>query len=208
MKNIICPCNLFLFCGTQTKMSAQEFYVEEIIQINITICKSWWKVLLVSSAEIPAKRVCPYTFKSPGLHGSQGILISHLIWKRFYEHKSLCSVFEAHIGISAVPCAEVWLLFWLGWNDQGDNNRDVEFRIVWEALRSTGSCAPPGLLLHEGQFCSGLHRHNFGSFLKHRHLTSLQLIDFSGVYSFNFYNGVRESRVWLEATIVLCWQME
>lgn len=47
-----------------------------------------------------------------------------------------------------------------------------------------------------------------GPFLKHRHLISLQLIDFNGVCSFNFYSGVRESRVWLEATIVLCWLME
>lgn len=50
-------------------MPAQEFYVEGIIQINITIFKSWWKVLFVSGTEIPAKRVCPYTFKVPGLHG-------------------------------------------------------------------------------------------------------------------------------------------
>lgn len=189
-------------------MPAQEFYVEGIIQINITICKSLWKVLFVSNAEIPTKRVCPYTFKVPGLRGSQGILISHLIWKGFYEHKSLCSVFKAHVGVSAVPCAEAWLLFKLGWNDQGDNNGDVEFRVGWETLRNTGSCAPPGLLLHQGQFYSGLHRHNLGSFVKLRHLISLQLIDFNGVYSFNFYNGVRESRVWLEAMIVLRWQME
>lgn len=147
-------------------MPAQEFYVEGIIQINITICKSLWKVLFVSNAEIPTKRVCPYTFKVPGLRGSQGILISHLIWKGFYEHKSLCSVFEAHVGVSAVPCAEAWLLFKLGWNDQGDNNGDVEFRVGWETLRNTGSCAPPGLLLHQGQFYSGLHRHNLGSFVK------------------------------------------
>lgn len=104
--------------------------------------------------------------------GSQGILISHLIWKGFYEHESLCSVFGAHVEVSAVPCAA------------------VEFRVGWEALRSTGSCASPTLLLHEGQFysgCTGI----TGSFLKHGHLISLQLTDFNGVYSFNFYNGVR-----------------
>lgn len=139
--------------------------------------------------------------------GSQGILISHLIWKGFYEHKTLCLVFGAHTGVSAVPCAEVWLLFWLGWNDQGDNNGVVEFRLGWETLRSTGGCAPPNLLLREGQStlgCTGI----TGSFLKHRHLIPLQLIDFNGVCSFNFYNGVRESRAWLEARRVLCWQME
>lgn len=40
----------------------RELYVEEIIQISITICKSGWKVLFVSNAKVPAKRVRPGTF--------------------------------------------------------------------------------------------------------------------------------------------------
>lgn len=33
-------------------MSVRELYVKGIIQINITLCKSWWKVLFVSNAKI------------------------------------------------------------------------------------------------------------------------------------------------------------
>lgn len=43
----------------------------------------------------------------------------------------------------------------------------------------------------------------FGCFPKHEHLISLWLIDFNGVYYYNFYNGVSESRVWPVATTVL-----
>lgn len=188
-------------------MPAQEFYVEGVIQINITICKSWWKVLFVSSAEIPAKRVCPYTFKVPGLHGSQGILISHLIGRDLMIIKASAQFSGHSLGSQLFPglkcgCFSDWV----------EMSKEIIMGMLnlelagkhWGAL---------GAVHHQARCCmtdnSTLgHTAITGSFLNHRHLISLQLIDSNGVYSFNFYTGVRESRAWLEATIVLCWQME
>lgn len=138
IKNTICLCNLFLFLWhPEKKMPAQEFYVEGIIQINITICNPGGKSFLPTVHKYQLKGFAFALLKFQACMGSQRILISHLIWKGFYEHESLCSVFGARVEVSAVPCAEVWLFFWLGWNDQGDNNGVVEFRVGWETLRST-----------------------------------------------------------------------
>lgn len=69
IKNAIYPCNIFLFLWDADKnVSAGALYRGNNSNYTIytiyyiTICKSWWKVLFVSNAKIPAKRVHPGTF--------------------------------------------------------------------------------------------------------------------------------------------------
>lgn len=121
---------------------------------------------------------------------------------------SLCLLLGVHNGVSAAPHAREWLHFRLGRHDQGDNgvlSLELPGKHFWGTLRAVYHWA---CCCRRDKFCSWLHRHNFGRFPKHEYLISLWLIDFNGIYSFIFYNGVSESRIWPEATIVLHWQTE
>lgn len=177
-------------------MSVQELYVEWIIQINITICKSYWKVLLSAMQKYQLRGFTLALFKCQTctLRKSQGTLISHWFSRdlslKTYARYSGCTLGSVHR-------AGAWLCFRLGRDGQGDDNGVLSLELAgkhfWGALwavRHRACCCT------RDKFCSRLQRHNFGWFLKHEHLISVWLIDFNGVYSYNFYNGVSESRIW------------